>query len=390
MFQGKPHKFFSNILLIALFLVAIAASPLKMILGEENHWSESERRSLALKPALPSSLQEIPDFFSAVDKYLEDHFGYREFFIFRYQTELDEKFNQAGMNAKVITGLDGWFFYNEFDLLKDFRGKLVLSPEQLKEWVLIQDEKFSWLQSKGIKYLLLAAPNKQAIHPEFLMENPETVKRSSRFEQLLEYRKKKLPPYMIDLHSLLQTDLFSKPLYYKNDTHWNKLAAYVTFREIFKRISAWFPDESFQTEFEFVEDETGIGGNTGEGGDLTRILMKKELQETYPQIKRFKRCGPYKRLPYELSNIAQSSGRISFTRYCGKRNLKAVIFRDSFFVPVEPFFSENFSEVVYLWKGYDQKNIEELLSSFKPDVVIEIQAERHLFDSILELDKTGK
>ena len=65
-------------------------------------------------------------------------------------------------------------------------------------------------------------------------------------------------------------------------------------------------------------------------------------------------------------------------------NLKAVIFRDSFFVHLEPFFSENFREVVYLWKNYDQKNIEEIMTYFKPDVVIEETSERHLFDFMLE------
>ena len=61
-----------------------------------------------------------------------------------------------------------------------------------------------------------------------------------------------------------------------------------------------------------------------------------------------------------------------------------MIFRDSFFVPLEPLFSENFREVVYLWKDYDQKNIEEIMTYFKPDIVIEEIAERHLFDFMLE------
>ena len=55
-----------------------------------------------------------------------------------------------------------------------------------------------------------------------------------------------------------------------------------------------------------------------------------------------------------------------------------LVFRDSFFEALEPYFSENFKEVIYLWKDYDQKNIEELLAVFKPDIVIEERGERRL------------
>jgi hypothetical protein len=259
---------------------------------------------------------------------------------------------------------------------------LPLSDTMIKTWFSIQEEKYRWLEQQGIKYLFLAAPNKQSIYPQFLMEHALAIKKTSRFEQVLEYKDHQLPPFMINLHDLLQPEKFRKPLYYKNDSHWNKFSAYLVFQEIMKRISAWFPKESFRTEFEFVRDETGVGGNLGLGGDLTKMLMLNDATETFPQIKRFKRCGQYRPLPYPLSNISKKRGRESFIRTCRKRNLKALVFRDSFFVQLEPFLSENFSETVYLWKPYDQKNVEEIMNYFKPDIVIELIAERDIFDAL--------
>ncbi len=356
-------------------------SPLSMFFNKEKLWSEAEKRSLVLLPPIPQSLSELTSFSSSVDDYLDDHFGYREFYIYRYQRELDKRFNKAGLNSNVITGLNGWYFFNAFDLLKDFQGKTSLTLTELNNWLSYQERKQIWLQQHGIKYLLMAAPNKQSIYPLYLMRNALDVKGTSRFEQLLEHTNSQLPDYMLNLHALLQQEKYDKPLYYKNDTHWNKLAAYIVFQEVFKKISAWFPEQSFRTEFEFVQDETGVGGNTGKGGDLTKILMKKDVNETYPQIKKFRRCESYKALPYQLTAIVNSKGRSSFARRCRTKNLTAVIFRDSFFVPLEPFFSENFKEVVYLWKSYNQKNIEEIMTHFKPDIVIEVIAERHIFDS---------
>ena len=116
----------TDLLLIALFLALIFASPLKMLVTRENFWSQAEKRTLAPAPSMPRSLSDIISFSSSADDYLEDHFGYRDFYIYRYQRELDKRFHQTDLNSKVIAGLDGWLFFNEFGLLNDFQGKFVM------------------------------------------------------------------------------------------------------------------------------------------------------------------------------------------------------------------------------------------------------------------------
>ncbi len=188
---------------------------------------------------------------------------------------------------------------------------------------------------------------------------------------------------MINLHQVLRPERYKKPLYFKNDSHWNQFGAFLVFQNMFEKISTWFPDENFDTDFKFTEDETGKGGNTGHGGDLVKMLMLPNLTETYPQLAPFKPCGAFVGFPYELTNVVQSPGRESFVRSCPTKKLRAIVFRDSFFVPLELFLSENFKEIIYLWKGYDRKNIEEIMTIFKPDIVIEEIVERHIFDSLL-------
>jgi hypothetical protein len=43
--------------------------------------------------------------------------------------------------------------------------------------------------------------------------------------------------------------------------------------------------------------------------------------------------------------------------------------------------------VIYLWKEYDRKNLEEILIHFKPDIVIEAVVERHVFDPLMTREK---
>lgn len=376
-----------NLLFLGLFLGFIYSSPLNMFFSERQLWSDAEKRSLALFPPWTGKLYQASDFFVSVNEYIDDHFGFREFYIHRYQREILKLFNKTSDKSIVIKGLCNWYFLNKFGLIEDFFGRTPLNKNQLGNWLEFQEKKHSWLSEHNIRYQYMAIPNKQSIYPQYLMKNGLHLKGTSRFEQLLEYTDNNLPDYILNLHDLLRPELYEKPLYYKNDSHWNKLAAYAVFRRIMENVAEWFPDEQLMTNFQFSPDETGRGGNTGRGGDLVKILMQPDLQETYPQTKRFKRCAKYNHLPYKLSNLSQSPGRRSFVRKCSKRNLNAVIFRDSFFVPLEPFISENFEEVVYLWKEYDQKNIEEIMAFFKPDIVIEAIAERHVFDSLLETEK---
>jgi hypothetical protein len=104
---------------------------------------------------------------------------------------------------------------------------------------------------------------------------------------------------MVDAHDVLYNRAIStpeQPLYYKNDSHWNKLGAYYYFQAIVDKFKKLFHEEEFKTEFAFVENETGVGGNTGKGGDLTYILMLPELTETYPQVKKIKHCAKMVRL----------------------------------------------------------------------------------------------
>jgi alginate O-acetyltransferase complex protein AlgJ len=382
-----PVKSFADFLLITLFLGVILASPLKMLLTRSFTWSEAEKRSLAPLPHIPTTIAQISAFFSDIDAYLKDHFGFREFYIYSYSRELDKYFDLANDQAQVIKGLDDWYFYNEFGMLRDFQGKMPLTRPQLQTWLTIHNERNDWLNSQGIRYMLIVPPDKQSIYPQLVMKHAMAVKGTSRFEQLLEYTGNQLPSYMLNLHQLLQPEKYDKPLYYKNDSHWNKLAAYIVFRSMFTRFSAWFPDEPFKTEFTFTADATGIGGNTGKGGDLVKMVMQPNLTETYPQLARFKRCGQFNNLRYQLSNITQAPGRLSFVHRCPDKSLRAVIFRDSFLVPMEPLLSENFREVVYLWKDYDQKNIEEIMTYFKPDIVIESVVERNMFNSMLNQEQ---
>ncbi|MBT7087643.1 tetratricopeptide repeat protein, partial [bacterium] len=76
-----------------------------------------------------------------------------------------------------------------------------------------------------------------------------------------------------------------------------------------------------------------------------------------------------------------------FAKECPNSNLSAIVIRDSMFTEVEPFLSENFNSILYLWpfsrwKAYDNKYLKKYVQKIKPDIVIEEIGERMLFGGV--------
>ncbi|HHO76595.1 MAG TPA: hypothetical protein ENN05_09235 [Deltaproteobacteria bacterium] len=379
----RMTKIFETALII-FFLAAIFAPPAGTLFLPGNKVSEAEKRELAPAPGAPENLRSLLDFPQEFEAYYNDHFGFRDFFVMRYQREMRHWFRKSG-SKHAVQGRDGWFFFVGDYLLEDYRGLVPLSDEHIAEWLKEQDRKEEWLRTRGIRYLLFVVPNKQSIYPEYLPHYIQAARGITRFEQLLDHIDHELPPYMLNIHPVLRDAKAGQtfPLYYKADTHWNLLGAYLAFGHVMERLATWYPQEKFRTEFSFTE---AMQEKTG--SDLATLLMiRDKVTEKNLRLKRESVCAADLPVDLELSNLPPQEGRAPFMKGCPDAGLKAVVFRDSFFTALEPFFSENFRQVLYIWKQYDQRNMEDLIESFQPDIVIEERVERffHLSSSIYRI-----
>jgi len=114
-------------------------------------------------------------------------------------------------------------------------------------------------------------------------------------------------------------------------------------------------------------------------GNLTDMLLDYDsFEESYRAVEPFLQCGNKLPVDIEFSMLDYTKEEHSFSTNCPQGELRAVVFRDSFFEALVPYISLNFKEVIYLWKQYDPKNVEELFRVFKPDIVIEEIGERIL------------
>lgn len=379
--QKTIHNIF-RWLFLGIFFCAIFAPATQMILGDSKTFSFTEKRSLATFPQMPETPSQTLDFTSGIDSYFNDHFGFREWFIYRYQREVRKRFNTT-QKANVITGLNDWYYFTGSQMLQDYSGKDPLSEDELSSWLKSYREKKKWCKTKDIQYLLVAPPNKHTVYPEFVMEAWEKVQGKTRLQQLREVLTESDKDTFIDLAPVLTAKKADDILFYKSDTHWTEYGAYLGYQTLAQRLETIFPGSGFKKDFAFTDEVTRACDKKADScGDLTTMLLDfKPFEESFKVIAGFSPCAKFLPFDYQLPDINTKKDAPSFTKGCQGKTLKAIVFRDSFFVSMEPFLSENFVEIVYLWQKYDQENLEKILEVFHPDIVIEERIERNLFSN---------
>ena len=103
-----------------------------------------------------------------MEAYFNDHFGFRKRLIRWYRLwRLDLFRDQKGFRS-VIAGKDGWYYFNENQMVEHYRGTLQFTPEQLQDWQKYLESYREWLAQRGIKFLFVVAPDKESIYPENL------------------------------------------------------------------------------------------------------------------------------------------------------------------------------------------------------------------------------
>ncbi len=154
-------------------------------------------------------------------------------------------------------------------------------------------------------------------------------------------------------------------MFYRTDTHWNALGAYVGYRELMRRLQPLFPAAQPRelTEFEVSQHE-------GPPLVLAEMLDTAELfQETHVVLApRFARQAR----TVESSPATKDGIERSVSENPSAPLGHAVVLHDSFLVDVQPLLNEHWRQVHYFWtQEFPFEKIDEL----RPDIVIQEMVE---------------
>lgn len=240
-----------------------------------------------------------------------------------------------------------------------------------------------WLSLNGVSvYRVMLSPDKGTIYPEFLPDWAQPAAESAT-DTLLANVSQGL---YFDTRAALKTakSQFSESLYYKTDTHWNSLGAWVAFRAFEMEIAAAEPGLRLLSDKHVHVSKV----NERQGGDLAKFLRLKDSLRDSEVVVDINVEQPIETEQYdfETGRLMLSGGnprihtaqRPLLVKSKHALNQKRVLWlRDSFGTAMAPFMAAAFTETLQLhYDRADPKLFARLVDTFKPDYVFVTVVER--------------
>ena len=335
--------------------------------------STKEKRRLAPVPALPrtpADWESLPDQWNA---YINDHFGLRRGLIGLHSRVMSALFHKA-VSPTVIIGRAGWLYLGADKSAALFRNELPLTDQDVGRWLASMQRRQQWMAERGLAYLLVVAPDKHSIYPEYMPGEMVKAGPQSQLDQLMQAARTRPDLPVLDLRpALLAAKAQGRmPLYWLTDSHWNDFGAYVAYRAVMERLSQ---QVTGLRVLDMADD--AFVRRSRDGGDLAAMLAVPAREEAVIADDRPAGCR-YETTQEPVPPWMTGIGPLIRTRCPGARG-KLLVIRDSFSSALLPYFSQSFAEVVYAWvtpTERDFAHFQALTDRERPDLVIEEWVER--------------
>ena len=357
-------KKFSKIMLIVLF-AAILYVPSIAWYASRGAWETPnlENRVLAEWPRLSEKkLEALP---KAYEKYYNDHMPFRNQLIYGNSLFAKHVFRSSA-NANVIFGKDGWLFYNgvmDGDPIATYRGEDLLTGEELRQIVGDLRKTRDNLAKRGIEFVLLIAPNKERVYPEYMPDAYGPPAEEYAAKQLVDFLKSRTDLHVVYAYDDLMQAKAEFPdvlLYYPFDTHWNRVGAYVGARAVLRELGIEIPALTRESltlkEGEFA-------------GDLNVLshLILQNFPYSWYEVKDANRPG-YRQ---ENSDNNLMHTAVSDLKTAPKLLMKHDSFGENLLPYVLPWFSSSHTM-------FNQLYANEMVEVDQPDVFVQVAVERYV------------
>ena len=360
-----------DVALIICFLLGISLPLVGLLRSLDANFALEENRTLASRPELNWNARQLAQFPASFEAFFNDHFGFRKRLIYWLNVAKVAAFH-VSPSPKVVLGQNGWLFYGDADI-PYFRAVKPLTPAQLLRWQKRLEERQAWLADRGIPYLLVFAPLKSTVYPQFMPHAYNRIGTESRLDQLVAHMAAHSNVPILDLRGAILAEKSRHQVFYRTDTHWNNRGAYVGYRQIMTALSRWFPELEAIPVSAFEESDYSEPGR-----DLALILgMRSYFLDHYVDLRMIATKRAHEVQPGPAAGKLWTRGPDMLYEQQEARLPRAVMFRDSFATWLIPLLSENFSHVLYSWQyTFDH----EIVLRERPDVVIQEMVERALVD----------
>jgi alginate O-acetyltransferase complex protein AlgJ len=199
------------------------------------------------------------------EKYFSEHLAVRDAVV-SWHGRIKAEWLRTSPNPEVWLGRDGWLFYNQSAKAGAVSPGDPNFPDRLDHWADALSARRAWLAERGIKYLVVLAPNKQSVYSEYV---PRFARRRgpTGLDELLVRCGRDPELNILDLRPALRDARTAGPVYWHTDTHWNAAGTYAGYISTVAALGRWYPAMAPLPPTTFVPRPVQTSG-----GDLSRMI----------------------------------------------------------------------------------------------------------------------
>ena len=356
----------ADTVLVLVFLLAICL-PAADALLDLDPTRLAEKRRLAPPPVSRLSQPIEVSYTGAFESWWNDSFGFRRSLVVAYSRAL----LALGVSStpSVIIGKSGWLFFAGDEALASYRAVRPFTEAELMQWQRRMERRQAWLAERGIRFLVVIAPNKETIYPEFMPASLNRVRDTTRLDQLVAHMRARSSVAIVDPRAALRSAKTGGAVYFRTDTHWNDAGAWLLHREILAQLHSWYPEVEAAPAVPLARVSRGWSGDLATMLGLEGRLGEDRLLLEPPRVSRAADPGPR---PLDPQRRLSAAERPIVSR------LRVVMFHDSFGLSLQPLLSESCARIVFSSGPTDWRlNFDPaLVERERPAVVIQEIAER--------------
>jgi alginate O-acetyltransferase complex protein AlgJ len=206
-----------------LFVLILALPTIQMRFGLVAVQAVAENRERVSPPAdmLVSNLSDGGRTARAFEKFFDDNYGLRDFFI---RLENQVQYSVFGESRQVIVGRDGW--------ISD-RSSIEVQQRTVDQLTDAQFAKLTeriaglnaYLRDRGTTLILLPVPIKNTVYPE-QFPNPTVIRPvPNGMDRLREFLHEHPEIGSVDVYDALSRGKSEREVYYRTDLHWTEFGA---------------------------------------------------------------------------------------------------------------------------------------------------------------------
>ena len=318
---------------IVTFFVVICGAHLIWFAMKDRFGGENyENRTAAERPSF--SFAQAEEFPAAYEAYYNDHLPFRDQLI-RLGSGIEYYIFKGSSNQNVIRGREEWLFYNsslDDNPIEAYKGMALFTEEELARIADNLTHTQTVLAAQGTEFVLFIAPNKERIYAEHMPAYYGAPAENYRAKQLTEYLRENTDIRVVYPYEELMEAKEQSPrrLYYRLDTHWNYIGAYVGCAALAKELGVSMPELSGLT---VTETEPTIC-------DLADMINLRALLNTDPD---------YVLSGYDQHGLVTDRHELTgvYAYHCtGADPRKLFMVRDSFADAMDDFLASQFDKSV--------------------------------------------